>query len=70
VVFDLPPLLGTPAGLEAVRLCSTPVMVVRAGITPLARVKEATSHLAQPAPVVLNGVETRLPGWLRRAAGH
>jgi tyrosine-protein kinase Etk/Wzc len=70
VVFDLPPVLGTAAGLEAVRLCGTPVMVVRAGITPVARVKEATAALAEPPPVVLNGVETRLLGWLRRAAGH
>ncbi|MGA8015985.1 MAG: CpsD/CapB family tyrosine-protein kinase [Candidatus Dormiibacterota bacterium] len=69
VVFDLPPLLGSPTGLEASRLCTTPVMVVRAGVTPLPRVKEAVELLSVKPPVVLNGVSTRIPRWLRRAAG-
>jgi Mrp family chromosome partitioning ATPase len=69
IVFDLPPLLGSDAGIAATRLCETPVMVVRAGMTPLPRVKEAVELLATPPPVVLNGVRSALPPWLRRALG-
>lgn len=69
IVFDLPPLLGSDVGVAAARLCETPVMVVRAGITPLPRVKQAVELLATPPPVVLNGVRSALPPWLRRALG-
>jgi Mrp family chromosome partitioning ATPase len=69
IVFDLPPLLGSDVGIAATRLCETPVMVVRAGMTPLPRVKEAVELLATPPPVVLNGVRSALPPWLRRALG-
>ena len=70
IVFDLPPLLGSADGLEAARLCETPVMVVRAGVTPLPRVKEAVELLSTPPPVVLNGVRSDLPAWVRRALGE
>lgn len=69
IVFDLPPLLGSAAGIEATRLCETPVLVVRAGVTPIPLVKEAVELLATPPPVVLNGVRSALPPWLRRALG-
>jgi Mrp family chromosome partitioning ATPase len=69
VVFDLPPILGTPTGLEAARLCGTPVMVIRAGVTPLARIKEATDALPAPPPVIVNGVSSSVPRWLRRMMG-
>jgi Mrp family chromosome partitioning ATPase len=58
IVFDLPPLLGSAAGIEATRLCETPVLVVRAGVTPIPLVKEAVELLATPPPVVLNGVRS------------
>jgi Mrp family chromosome partitioning ATPase len=69
VICDLPPLLGSPTGLEAARLCSTAVMVVRAGVTPMPRVKEAADSLATPPPVILNGVHSSVPAWIRRATG-
>lgn len=69
VVFDLPPLIGSPTGLEASRLCRLPVMVIRAGVTPLPRVKEALQALPSTPPIILNGVSTRIPRWLRRVAG-
>ena len=69
IIFDLPPLLGSATGIEAARLCDTPVMVVRAGVTPIPRVKQAVELLASPPPVVLNGVRSSLPQWLRRALG-
>lgn len=70
VVYDLPPLIGSPAGIEAVRLCGSPVLVVRAGVTPLPVVKQASELLAVAPPVVLNGVWSALPRWIRRAAGE
>jgi len=69
VVCDLPPLLGSPTGLEAARLCARPALVVRAGVTPLPRVKEAADVLPSPPSVILNGVDSALPAWLRRATG-
>jgi Mrp family chromosome partitioning ATPase len=69
VVFDLPPLLASPTGLEAARLCATPVMVVRAGITPLPTVREAVDTLGSSPPVILNGVRSALPRWVRRSTG-
>ncbi|HXZ98795.1 MAG TPA: CpsD/CapB family tyrosine-protein kinase [Candidatus Binatia bacterium] len=69
VVFDLPPVLGSPTGLEAARLSGSPVMVVRAGVTPLPRAKEALDALPACSSVILNGVESAMPPWLRRATG-
>jgi len=69
VVFDLPPLLASPTGLEAARLGPKPVMVVRAGITPMPRVKEAVDALPDRPPVILNGVWSAVPSWLRHALG-
>ena len=69
VVFDLPPLLASSAGLEAARLCATPVLVVRAGVTPLPSVKQAADSLPNLPPVILNGARSSLPRWIRRAAG-
>lgn len=69
IVFDLPPLLGSPDGIEAARLCEVPVMVVRAGVTPIFQISQAVELLAAPPPVILNGVRSALPRWLRRAVG-
>jgi len=69
LVFDLPPLLGSPTGPGGAKLCATPVMVVRAGLTPLPIVKRATDSLPVAPPVVLNGVRSALPAWIRRATG-
>jgi Mrp family chromosome partitioning ATPase len=69
VIFDLPPILDSPTGLDALRLCGSPVMVVRAGVTPLPRVLEAMNTLTEPPPVILNGVRSSLPQWIRRRLG-
>jgi Mrp family chromosome partitioning ATPase len=69
IVFDLPPLLGSPDGIAAARLCATPIMVVRAGATPIPQVSQAVELLVAPPPVVLNGVRSAMPRWLRRALG-
>jgi hypothetical protein len=44
-------------------------MVVRAGVVPLPQVKEAVSKLASPPPVILNGVRSKVPTWIRRSLG-
>jgi Mrp family chromosome partitioning ATPase len=68
-VFDLPPLLESVTGAEAARLCATPILVVRAGVAPMPQVKEAVERLAAPPPVILNGVRSAVPRWLRRSLG-
>ena len=69
VIFDLPPLFASSFGLEAARLCATPLLVVRAGVTPLPSVKQAADSLPTAPPVILNGARSALPRWIRRAAG-
>jgi succinoglycan biosynthesis transport protein ExoP len=66
VVADLPPLLESSFARVAAGLFDRTLLVVRAGVTPIGQVQEATAGL-DPAPVVLlNGASTRLPAWLRR----
>ncbi len=69
LIFDLPPLLGSATGLQAARLCSTNVLVARAGITPLPRIREAVALLDAEPMVILNDTHSAMPGWLRRALG-
>jgi len=69
VVFDLPPLLTSTTGIEAARLTGTPIMVVRAGVSPLPQVKEAARMLPTPPSVILNGARSAVPRWLRRSLG-
>jgi Mrp family chromosome partitioning ATPase len=69
VVYDLPPLLASSTGLEASRLCDNKVLVVRAAVTPLPRVREAASLLETPPPVILNGARSFVPTRLRRMIG-
>jgi Mrp family chromosome partitioning ATPase len=45
------------------------VYVVRAGITPLPRVREAISSLPSEPALLLNGTESNLPRWLRLILG-
>ena len=66
VLADLPPLLGGGPGRAACAPFSNLLLVVRAGVTPVARVKEATADLHIAPSVLLNGAYSDLPGWLRR----
>lgn len=70
VVADLPPLLGGGIGQVAARAFDDLVLVIRAGVTPAARVKEATSDLHVAPNVLLNGAYSSLPSWLRRLLGQ
>jgi Mrp family chromosome partitioning ATPase len=70
VVADLPPLLGGGIGQLAARAFDDLILVVRAGVTPAARVREATSDLHVAPSVLLNGAYSSLPSWLRRLLGQ
>jgi Mrp family chromosome partitioning ATPase len=70
VVADLPPLLGAGLGQVAARAFDDVVLVVRAGVTPVARVKEAADDLHVEPNVLLNGAYSSIPRWLRRLLGQ
>lgn len=64
VVADLPPLLASSYGRLAAASFQNLVLVVRAGATPAARIREATEGLVNQPVVLLNGTRSRLPHWL------
>jgi hypothetical protein len=43
--------------------------VVRAGVAPMPQVKEAVQRLTAPPMVILNGVRSAVPSWIRRSLG-
>jgi polysaccharide biosynthesis transport protein len=70
VIADLPPLLTGGPGFAAARAFEDLLLVVRAGVTPIARVKEATADLHVAPSVLLNGAYSSLPRWLLRLLGR
>lgn len=70
MIADLPPLLGGGPGRAAAEAFEHLLLVVRAGTTPVARVKQATADLHVAPNVLLNGAHTSLPGWIRRLLGR
>jgi Mrp family chromosome partitioning ATPase len=70
VIADMPPLLGGGPGSVASRAFRDLLLVIRAGVTPVARVREATEELQVVPHVLLNDAHTNLPRWLRRLAGR
>lgn len=70
VVFDLPPLFGSSTGTMAVRVAPQPLLVVRAGATQLSQVARAVELFPAPPAVIVNGIRSSLPRWIRRAAGE
>ena len=69
VIADLPPLLGSSYGRLAADLFEKTLLVVRAGVTPVARIREAVSSIGREPVVILNGTSTRIPRWVRRLSG-
>lgn len=69
LVADLPSILESGLGAELSRLFAVQVLVVRAGVTPIPRVEEAVGELHAEPAIVLNGVESSAPAWVRRLAG-
>jgi Mrp family chromosome partitioning ATPase len=68
VVADLPPLTSS-LGHQWHDGFQRLVYVVRAGITPLPRVREAISSLSSEPALLLNGTDSSLPRWLRSILG-
>jgi Mrp family chromosome partitioning ATPase len=69
VVADMPPLLGGGPGSSASLAFRDLLLVIRAGSTPVARIREATEDLRVVPHILLNDIHTSLPRWLRRLAG-
>jgi MinD-like ATPase involved in chromosome partitioning or flagellar assembly len=70
VIADLPPVLGSGLGAPAAVPFDPLLMVVRGGVTPAARVREAAATLSVTPTVLLNGVHSGLPRWIRRLTGE
>jgi len=70
VIADLPPLLPGGVGFAAARMFQNLLLVVRAGVTPIARVREATADLHVTPHILLNGTQSSLPRWLLRLLGR
>ena len=70
IIADMPPLLGGGPGSAAALAFRDLLLVIRAGVTPVARIKEATEDLQVVPHVLLNDTRTSLPRWLRRLSGR
>jgi Mrp family chromosome partitioning ATPase len=70
VIGDLPPLLSSNLGPLLAEAFQRVLLVVRAGVTPLGRIQEATAAIGSEPAVLLNGVSSALPRWLRRVTGN
>jgi protein-tyrosine kinase len=69
LVADLPPLLASGFGQAPLTAFADVLLVVRGGVTPLDRIRQATAHLPVQPRVLLNDTRSSLPPWVRRLAG-
>jgi len=69
VVLDLPSLSKGAGGVQLVDLCEAVALVVRAGEVSTHRIEEAAAALSAPPFVILNGVKSAAPNWVRRLLG-
>ena len=69
VIVDLPPIMSTPVSVEMARLCSSSVLVVRAGRTSIGQARAAAEMLGGDPSVILNGTHSSVPRWVRRLTG-
>ena len=65
-MLDLPPLEKGAGGVQLVDLCDTVALVARAGEVSPHRIEEAAAALNTPPFVILNGVKSAAPSWVRR----
>jgi len=70
VIADLPPLLGSDSGRSAAALFGDLLLVLLAGVTPVARTKEAVANLPVEPAVLLNGTRSQIPRWMKRVLGE
>jgi Mrp family chromosome partitioning ATPase len=66
IVVDLPPLEGNGSAALVARLCSTPLLVVRAGAAELHDIEKAVAMFDVPPPILMNGVSPRRARTARR----
>ena len=68
VVFDMPPVLESTAGLPVFRFLDAYLLVVRAGVTRIDQVEHATERVALTPNIgaVLNGENHRVPRVMQR----
>lgn len=68
LVADLPPVTAAAYGAMAASLMDAVILVVHAGVTPDPYIQEAVGQLSSVRieGVVLNQIESRVPGWLRQ----
>lgn len=71
VILDLPPLLTNSDSILLTDLADGVICVVRTGVTPVALLNRALEQLevGKLRGLVLNGVGSAVPGWLRRLVG-
>jgi len=70
VIGDLPALLHSPSAALLAESFGDPLLVVRARVTPVGKVREAVACLPAEPVVLLNGTRSSLPSWLRRFFIH
>ncbi len=68
LVLDLPPLEGSGIAALVARRCSTPLLVVRAGVAERRDLEKAVSMFDVPPPVLMNGVSPQRAQTARRRA--
>ncbi|MBV9354861.1 MAG: CpsD/CapB family tyrosine-protein kinase [Chloroflexi bacterium] len=71
VILDLPSILVNSDSVLLTDVADGTICVVRAGVTPVALVTRALEQIEESKlrGVVLNGVDSAVPGWLRRLTG-
>ena len=69
-IVDLPPLLGSSEGPLLASQFENALLVVRAQVTPTARIEEAVGLLTKKPFVLVNGVSSTVPDWLNRVVDH
>ena len=71
VILDVPAILVNSDALLLTDLADGVIFVARTGVTPTTRVSEAIEQIdkGKLRGVVLNGVQSALPGWLKRLCG-
>jgi polysaccharide biosynthesis transport protein len=71
VILDAPALLVSSDAVPVSDLADGTLIVIRASVTPTPLVNKAIELLdeAKLRGVVLNGVRSSIPGWLRRLTG-
>ena len=68
-VLDLAPLSASGVATDPEALCSKVLLVVRAGLTPMAMVRNAIDAMAEPPSILLNGSMSKVPKWLGTMLG-